>query len=85
MNKPKALAETGWNQSLVELSVLYVLTAGATIHFLDVHAMIAMAISPAIMLALLLGVMTFVEVLWILVVGMDKVANAVGFRKSPLT
>ncbi|MGB5495804.1 MAG: hypothetical protein WBM97_15140, partial [Sedimenticolaceae bacterium] len=85
MNKPKTLAETGWNQSLVELSVLYVLIAGATIHFLDVHAMIAMAISPVIMLALLLGVITFVEVSWRLVVGMDKVVNAVGLRKSPLT
>ncbi len=85
MNKPKTFAEAGWNQSLVELSVLYVLIAGATIHFLDVHAMIAMAISPVIMLALLLGVTTFVEVLWMLVVGMDKVVNAVGLRKSPLT
>jgi hypothetical protein len=84
MNKPKAFAETGWNQSLFELSVLYVLIAGATIHFLDVHAMIAMAISPVIMLALLLGVITFVEVLWRLVVGIDKVVNAVGLRKSPL-
>jgi len=85
MNKPKTFAESGWNQSLVELSVLYVLTAGATIHFLDVHATIAMAISPVIMLALLLGVITFVEVLWFLVTGMDKVVNAVGLRKSPLT
>lgn len=85
MNKPKTFAESGWNQSLLELSVLYALIAGATIHFLDVHAMVAMAISPAIMLALLLGVITFVEVLWILVTGMDKVVYAVGLRKSPLT
>jgi hypothetical protein len=85
MNKPKTFAEAGWNQSLLELSVLYALIAGATIHFLDVHAMIAMAISPVIMLALLLGVITCVEVLWMLVVGMDKVVNAAGFRKSPLT
>lgn len=85
MNKPKTFAESGWNQSLVEISVLYALIAGATIHFLDVHAMIAMAISPVIMLALLLGVITLVEVLWMLVVGTDKVVNAVGLRKSPLT
>ena len=31
------------------------------------------------MLALLLGVMTFVEVLWILVVGMDKVVKCTVF------
>ena len=85
MNKPKTFAETGWNHSLAELSVLYALIVGATIHFLEVHAMIAMAMSPVIMLALLLGVMTFLEVLWMLVVGMDKVVNAVGLRKSPLT
>ena len=84
MTQPKMFSEAGWNQSMVELAVLYALTTVVAVLYLDVHALIAMALSPVVMVAMLLGVALIVQVLWMVVLGMEKAGTFVGFRKSPL-
>ena len=84
MNQPKTLAQTPWGQSRIELLVLYVLTAVATGMLFELHWTMAMLVAPLVMLGLLVGVATFVQSLWMVVVGMEKLGAAVGLRKSPL-
>lgn len=85
MNKPKVLAESPWGQSWIEIVVLYVLTTVGTGMLFQLHWLVAMATAPAVMFAMLITVMAIVQVLWMSVVAMDKIGNAVGVRKSPLT
>jgi len=85
MKQPKIFSESGWGQSSIELVVLYGLTVVVATIVLDMHWVIAMAAAPFMMLALLLALMVFVQVLWILVVGIDRIGAAIGVRKSPLS
>lgn len=85
MRKPKLWSEAARSQSSVELLVLYGLTVMAAVIILDMHWFIAMVAAPFIMLALLLAVMLLVQVLWLLVVGIDRLGTALGIRKSPLS
>ena len=85
MRKPKLWSEAGRGQSSVELLVLYGLTVMAAVIILDMHWFVAMVAAPFIMLALLLGVMVLVQVLWMLVVGLDRLGSALGIKKSPLS
>lgn len=84
MESPKTMAKAGLEQSWVELIVLFALTAvGATLLF-DMHWLIAMALTPFMMLAMLLSVMVFVQLLWMTVLGLERIGTACGLRKSPL-
>ena len=85
MNQPKTLAETPWGQSRIEVLVLYVLTTVGSGMLMELHWLTAMAVAPLVMLVMLLGVMASVQVLWMVVLGMEKLGTAIGFRKSPLT
>lgn len=85
MKKPKIFADSGWSQSWIELTILYSLTSVAAALLLDMHWLVAMSVAPAIMLALLLAVMAFVQVLWMLVVGLERIGTALGMSKSPLS
>jgi hypothetical protein len=85
MKQPKILADPDWRQSKVEILILFALTTMATTLLLDMHWLVAASISPFVMLAMLLAVMVFVQVSWMLIVGLDKVGNAIGLRKSPLS
>lgn len=84
MKEPKTLAESPWGQSWIEILVLYVLTTVGAGMLLHLHWLIAMVTAPFIMLVLLLGVMALVQIMWMVVLGMEKVGSAVGIRKSPL-
>jgi len=84
MKQPKTLAQTPWGQSWIELLVLYVLTTVATGMLLELHWTMAMLAAPLVMLGLFIGVVTFVQSLWMVVLGMEKIGAAVGMRKSPL-
>lgn len=84
MTQPKIFADSGWSQSWIELAVLYsLLMVGATI-VLDMHWVVAMSVTPVLMLGLLLAVLVTVQVLWMLVIGLEKLGTAAGLRKSPL-
>ena len=85
MKQPKIFAESGWRQSSIELLVLYGLTVMAGSIILEMHWAVAMLAAPFMMIALLLAVMVFVQVLWVLVVGLDRIGSALGIRKSPLS
>lgn len=85
MKKPKIFADSGWSQSWIELSILYSLTSVATALLLDMHWLVAMSVAPGIMMAMLLAVMAFVQILWMLVVGVERIGSALGMSKSPLS
>jgi hypothetical protein len=85
MKQPKIFAEGGWKQSWMELVVLYALTVAASAIILEMHLVVAMMVAPFVMLAMLLAIFVFVQVLWMLVVGLDRLGAAAGLRKSPLS
>jgi hypothetical protein len=84
MNEPKTLAESPWGQSWIEILVLYVLATVGCGMLLNTHWSVAMLLAPVAMLAFSLGVMLFVHTLWILVIGLEKLGQSFGLRKSPL-
>jgi hypothetical protein len=85
MNQPRIFSESGWSQSWIELAVLYSLVmVGATI-VLDMHWLVAMSVTPVLMLGFLLAVLVAVQVLWLVVIGLEKLGTAAGLRKSPLS
>jgi hypothetical protein len=84
MKKQKLFAGLGLGHSKVELMVLYALTATAAIVLMDLHWLLALSVAPGVMLATMFGTLVVVQVLWMLVVGMERLGTAVGLRKSPL-
>lgn len=83
-NDPKTLARDGIKQAGIELLVLFVLTTvGITILF-QMHWFWAMLLAPFAMLAMLAGVAVFVQVMWMTVLGLERIGQACGLRKSPL-
>jgi len=85
MKKPRMYADSGWSQSWLELTILYGLTCVAATMLLNMPWLVAATVTPAIMLAMLLAVLVVVQVLWMLVVGLESLGSAVGLRKSPLS
>ncbi|MCB1802519.1 MAG: hypothetical protein KDI82_12580 [Gammaproteobacteria bacterium] len=85
MNDPKTIARAGWDHSWTEVIVVYGLTVFVSVVLLNMHLLIAMVAAPAIMVVLLLGVMLFVQLLWMLVLCLERIGSACGIRKSPLS
>jgi ATP/ADP translocase len=84
MNEPKTLTESPWGQSWIEILVLYVLATVGSGLLLNSHWSVAMLLAPLVMLAFSLGVVLFVHTLWLLVIGLEKLGETCGLRKSPL-
>jgi len=84
MNQPKIFSESNWKQSWVELAMLYSLLMVAATVVLEMHWLVAMSVTPVLMLGLLLAVIIMVQILWMVVVGLEKLGEAAGLRKSPL-
>jgi hypothetical protein len=84
MKRPKMFTGYAINTLWLEISVLFVLSTIAIVYVFEVHWLMAIGLSPMIVGTLLLAVLLLVQVLWMVVVGADRVANAVGIRKSPL-
>lgn len=82
--QPKTFANVCWRNSWAELSLCYLLTTVVGAHLLDMHWLATMAVAPFAMLATLLGVATLVQLLWMFVVGLEKLGTVVGLRKSPI-
>lgn len=85
MNEPKTLTKSGWSQSAIELVAIYLVTAVAATAFFELHWLIAMALAPALVLAALAVVCLLVQTLWMVVLGVERVGEACGMRKSPLS
>ena len=83
-NQPKIIAEQSWSQSWTELLILYGLTTIGVNLLLDMQWLIAMAVAPVVMLVMLLALLLFVQVLWMFMLGLEKLGTALGLRKSPL-
>lgn len=64
--------------------MLYVIASIAAAHLLSMHWLLAMLVAPFLMLVVIGGLALFVQVLWMLVLGLEKIGTSVGFRKSPL-
>ncbi len=84
MKKQKIFAGLGFGHSKVELAVMYALTVVAAAVLMDLHWAVASSVAPLIMLATLVTTLVVVQVLWMMVVGLERLGSAVGLRKSPL-
>lgn len=85
MRQPKTIAHTGWKNCWGELVVVFGVTLFVSMTLLQMNLLVAMITAPFIMLALLLGVMLFVQLLWMLMLGLERMGSALGIRKSPLS
>jgi len=85
MNQPKIFSESKWKQSWIEVAVLYSLLMVAATVVLDMHWTVAMSVTPVLMLGLLLAILVGVQVLWMVVIGLEKLGEVAGIRKSPLS
>jgi len=85
MNQPRIFSESNWNQSWTELAVLYSLLMVATTVVLDMNWLVAMSVTPVLMLVFMAAVLVAVQVLWMGVIGLEKLGTAAGLRKSPLS
>ncbi len=85
MYQPKTLVDNGLRDSMMELSALYLVSTVAAMQWLSVPWLLAMLVAPLIMAAGLLGLIVVVQVLWVLVVGLDRIGGLLGLRKSPLS
>jgi hypothetical protein len=83
--QPQTIAKAGWKQSGTELVILYALTSVVAVMYLQLHWLWAMLAAPVLMLVVLGGVAAVVQSLWMLVVGIERVGEACGMRKTPLT
>jgi hypothetical protein len=72
------------NTLWVEIATLYVLTAIAVTYWFELHWLAAFGLSPMFVGLILLTLLVCVQVLWVLVVGIDRLGAAIGIRKSPL-
>ena len=85
MEKPKTIARSAWRESWIELTILFAMSAVGATHVLSMHWLIALVVAPFIMFVILLGVMAFVQTLWMAVLCLERLGSACGFRKSPLS
>lgn len=85
MNQPKTMHRGGADRSPADLALAYALASMAVIFVFDVHWVYGMAVAPLVMLAMLAAIALFVQLLWMLVLGMERVGQLVGLRKSPLS
>lgn len=84
MHQPKTIAASAWKEIGLELGILYIVTSIATAHLLGMHWLVAMAVAPFMVLVIIAGLVLFVQILWMLVLGLEKIGTSMGFRKSPL-
>ena len=85
MQQSRTYAPSVWREARAELAALFLLTAIAVAHLFDLHWVMAMGVSPLVMLAFLASIYVLVEVLWFAVIGLEKLGTLFGIRKSPLS
>lgn len=85
MYEPKTLVQSAGNDNVMELGALYLVTVVATVQWLSVAWPMAMLLAPLIIGVGLLGLFIAVHLLWLFVVGLDRIGSALGLRKSPLS
>lgn len=85
MQKPKTIPKSALSECWVELSLLYVLVTFAEIFFLKAHWATAVMMAPLGVAIIVAGVLAFVQLLWLFVRGMERIGEACGMRKTPLS
>lgn len=85
MYQPRTLVDTTWNDVTKELGALYLVTTVAAMQWLSVHWLLAMLLAPVLIAGGLLVLVAGVHLLWVLVVGLDRLGGLLGLRKSPLS
>ena len=85
MQHTKTYTNPLWREARAELAALFVLTTITVAHLFDLHWTLAMGLSPLVMLAFLASVYVLVEVLWLGVIGLEKLGGLFGIRKTPLS
>lgn len=85
MQQSRTYAYSSWRDMRAEMAALFVLTTIAVAHLFDLHWTLAMGVSPLVMFAFLVSVYLLVELLWLAVLGLEKLGGLFGIRKSPLS
>jgi hypothetical protein len=85
MYKPKTLIRTNPRDAMTEIGALYLLTTIAVVQLLSLNWLMALLVAPFVIGAALLGLLGLVNLLWVTMLGVDRLTAAVGIRKSPLT
>jgi hypothetical protein len=85
MHKPKMFAGNDLGQLSLEIGLLFVVTVIMLIYLFNLHWILAVGLSPFAVLLVLAAVAMLVQLMWMVVVGADRLAGACGIRKSPLS
>jgi hypothetical protein len=85
MYQPRTLVETTWNDATKEMGALYLVTTVAAMQWLSLHWLLAMLLAPVLIAGGLFVLFAGVHLLWMLVVGLDRVGGILGLRKSPFS
>lgn len=84
MKQPNTLAKTNIAKSKTEWLVLFIATTAALVIVGQLHWAVALLVAPVVMAAGVLALMAFVQVLWMTVLGAEKLGSMIGLSKSPL-
>ncbi|MCB1789126.1 MAG: hypothetical protein KDJ27_21015 [Gammaproteobacteria bacterium] len=85
MNRPKTIAKTGLKDTWLELTVVYGLTLFVLVAMLKMNVILAIVTAPLGMLVAFVATVAFVHLLWITVLGLERIGTSLGMRKSPLS
>jgi hypothetical protein len=84
MSSPKLFSRPRIGDLKREIGMLFVVSAVLASHTFGLHWVFAVLAAPLIGTGIVLAIAVLVELLWLLVSGMDRVGAAIGVRKSPI-
>jgi hypothetical protein len=84
MSRPRLFNRAEIGELKSELSMLLLVSAVLAVHTFGLPWLVALVVAPLIGFGIVLVLALLVEVLWIMVSGVDRVGSAIGVRKSPL-
>jgi hypothetical protein len=85
MYRPKTLIPRSRRETAIELAALYVLTTVAIVQLLSMHWLVALFVAPFIIGGALLALIVLINLLWLTMIGIDRLGALLGIRKSPLS
>jgi hypothetical protein len=85
MSSPKLFSRPRIGELKREMAILFVVSALLASQTFGLHWAFAVILAPLIGSGIVAAIAVAVELLWLLVSGVDRVAAAIGVRKSPLS
>jgi hypothetical protein len=79
------MSTQGFADSLIEIGVLYAMTATGIRLYFATDWLLALLLGPVVMLAMFVAVLILVQLLWVAICGLERCGELLGLRKSPLS